>query len=283
MTNQSSDVYYRPTLFSRLIAAMMAQCKLSQTSLAGEANMSSSMIGCIKRGERVPVLEKLPDLAAALARLSGEPVTHQDLAYAIAVTAWGPGWLQQLIDRGISPKPELAIAIGQAQVRLGLLAFVKVCQALNLRAEDLYTAQLGYLSAEDEAKAVLWLLEETTIDRLLEQLKNRTIQGQPTHFSSMPEIPADLPHLPSYISSLLIRLLEETNLDREALAKALKVPVSRIEQLIVSRPEMSAAEYGAIASLVNHHFGLDYNAKTLKETKDFWDDVAGKTNENGVG
>ena len=98
----------------------------------------------------------------------------------------------------------------------------------------------------------------------------------------MSDIPADLPDLPSYISGLLMRLLEETDLDREALAKALEVPVSRIDLLIESRPEITPEEYAAIAPLANQHFGMQFDAKTLKETKDTWDVAAGRTDENEV-
>ena len=102
----------------------------------------------------------------------------------------------------------------------------------------------------------------------------------------MPEIPENLPQLPSLISGLLIRLLEETDLDRNALAAVLGVPVSRLELLIDARPEPTEEEYAAIAPLLNHHFeefaAMDLTAELLKKSKHTWDIAAGKTNGNEV-
>jgi|GEM_PF-5360324 len=275
-------VSHEPTLLARFMQWIMRKYKISQSRLETESGISSSMIGCIKRGERVPVLEKLPSLASALSRLTGEDITHRDLAYLIQAKAWGKDLLEDLAASGISPNPQLASAIVQLQERLEPLGFVKLCQSHYVRAEDIYAARSGYLPDGHESRAVLSLIGESVTKNLIKEPLEAKMQVHPPQGRSMPEIPPDLPNLPSLISGLLLRLLEETDLDRTSIANELAISRSRVEELIATRTPVSSGEYAAIATLVNHYFGTELTAQTLRESKEAWDIAAGRVNGNGV-
>ena len=94
----------------------------------------------------------------------------------------------------------------------------------------------------------------------------------------------DSPGFVSLVSSLLIRILEETNLDRSEIAASLGIKRFRVNALIDTKTEISDEEYHAIALLLNAHLDeVAWTAKTLKDSKEAVDRVASKLSSNGNG
>jgi|GEM_PF-5398279 len=128
-------------------------------------------------------------------------------------------------------------------------------------------------------------------DLTLEDLRSvpsaATMQGQ-LHQNriSMSALPPDLPNLPSYISGVLLDLMETAKLDRATIAAALGVSRDRVEALIATRTPIAPAEYAAIAALMNQHLQdgeTEWTAETLQSAKEDWDRAAGKViDSNGV-
>ena len=101
------------------------------------------------------------------------------------------------------------------------------------------------------------------------------------HSASMSDLPPDLPKLPSFISGVLLDLMETPGLDRDAIAAALGVTRDRVEALIATRTPISPDEYTAIAALMNQHRQKrerEWTAATLQAAKAFWDRDTGKVN-----
>ena len=109
------------------------------------------------------------------------------------------------------------------------------------------------------------------------------MQAHPNREQSMSDLPPDLPQLPSLISGLLLDLIESTDLDRVAIAKALSVSRHRVEALIAQKTPISLREYGAIAKLLNQQCdeGI-WTAEILQQEKERWDRLPGHAN-NGNG
>lgn len=247
-----------------------------QTKSTGESNWKDRLSQWVTgECQRLGISER--ELAVRISDASTEAITHS------SVRDWRLKKIKSLSDksRRVVAKyrgwtvPQLQAWLDGEELSSSSKDFQFVENYLRSRATPDELVHISALCGQ-ELKASLPLIKSSSDSKMA---------VHPRQSQFMSDIPPDLPKLPSFISGVLLQLIEENDLDRTAIASALNVSRDRVEALIATRTPISPDEYAAIASLINQHLKKGekkWTAKTLRDCKEDWDRTAGKVN-NGNG
>ncbi len=233
--------------FSRFVADALARANMNSHQFSLKSRLSSATIYGIVNGYQEPKQATLDTLAEDLNAICGESVTSKYLVQLIAEDK------QQI-------EPEYLIQLAER-----LISGIQTVEST-----------LAELQRNGGVEALADLIKGSSGERIRVQTQNRTMTEQSS---------SDSPQSPSFIAAILLQLMEDTKLDRAGIADMLSVSLSRLNALIETRTPITDSEYAAITALINQNLNEGesvWTAESLKQSKEDWDRMIGRVNNNGI-